>query len=95
MKKTILATLTILAPLMFAQAAFANDKQVEVTASLPTATSPSITKSDILDTTQDYLVAQTDILQPYRSALFAHILDVAAQRATLAAAAASSALSGS
>ena len=38
MKKTILATLTILAPLMFAQAAFANDKQVEVTASLPTAT---------------------------------------------------------
>lgn len=87
MKKTTLAIITILAPLMFAQTALANDKQAEASSPLQSTTAvQTLTKNDILQTTQNYQLVQTDHHQPRRSALFAQILDTAAQRATLATA---------
>lgn len=83
MKKTILATLTLLAPLMFAQVTMANDQQAAAPSVQSTA-SQEMTKSEIMETAEDYQVSQTERHQPRRSALFAQILDVAAKQSTLA-----------
>lgn len=86
MIKTLFASFIMLAPLMFAQAALASDTQATATQATQSSSAQGVSNSDILAMTQDYQHAQDDCHQPRRSALFAQILDAAAQRSTLAAA---------
>lgn len=87
MKKTIFATLTILAPLMFSHVVMANEKQPETAPSIQAATSQELTNNDIMETAANYQIAQIETHQPRRSALFAQILDVVTQGSSLADAA--------
>ena len=83
MNNTILASLVILAPLTFGQMAFADNEQ-----SAPQQPSQQlnqqVTKSNILASTQDYVLETVEHPRARRSALFANVLDSMAKNATLA-----------
>ena len=83
MNKKIFASVIILAPLMFAQIALADTEQL-VTPHSSQQTSQALTKSDILDATQGYVLEQSERPQARRSALFAQIMDAKLKRSTLA-----------
>ena len=83
MNNTILASLVILAPLMFGQMAFADNEQ-SVTQQSNQQLSQEVTQSTLLDATQDYVLETVERPRSRRSALFANVLDSMAKNATLA-----------
>ena len=83
MNNTILASLVILAPLMFGQIAFADNEQSAKSQSSQQL-NQEITKSTLLAATQDYVLETVERPRARRSALFANVLDSMAKNATLA-----------
>ncbi|PWQ95477.1 hypothetical protein [Leucothrix pacifica] len=87
MNNTFFASIIILAPLMFGQAALANSQAATAPHTEQQLITQEMTKADILETAQGYQVAHSERAQPRRSALFAQILDTVAQSSTMAQAA--------
>ena len=83
MNNTILASLVILAPLMFGQMAFADSEQ-SATQQSSQQLNQELTKSALLAATQDYVLKKVERPRSRRSALFANVLDSMAKNATLA-----------
>ncbi|MGB1310678.1 MAG: hypothetical protein ACPG47_05675 [Leucothrix sp.] len=81
MNKKIFPVLAILTGLLFGQAAFAEQF---TTQDLNQKIMQELTREDLLDSTQDYVMEETVRPQARRSPLFAHILDAMVKNATMA-----------
>ena len=79
----LIASLTLIAPLCFTPAAFANTAQPAPTPHSQQARQ-ALTKIDVLDSNQGYELESIVANQPRRSPLFAHILDTVAKSVSLA-----------
>ena len=79
----LISSLTLLVPLFFTQATFANTKQPAPTPHSQQARQ-ALTKIDVLDSNQGYELESIVANQPRRSPLFAHILDAVAKSVSLA-----------
>lgn len=83
MNKKILASIAMVVPLIFSQAAIA-DNETAAPQDLNQQALQDLSKGDLLASTQDYMLEETVRPQARRSALFAHILDTVANSATMA-----------